>query len=195
MSYKETLQIMAILKTAYPNYYKGGSDLEQVANLWAELFKDDDAAVVAAAVKAFIVNDEKGFPPVIGQIKAIVRDLTNPKELTELEAWGLVSAALRNSLYNYEDEYRKLPPVVQRIVGSPSVLREWAQSDINELQTVIASNFQRSYRARAKGEREFMALPQSTKDILSKIAGKMDIKSALEGSEQEQPLRIMDNTR
>lgn len=188
MSYRETLQIMAILKTAYPNYYKGGSDLEQAANLWAELFKDDDAAVVAAAVKAFIVNDEKGFPPVIGQIKTMVRNLTSPKELTELEAWGLVSAALRNSLYNSEDEYRKLPPVVQRIVGSPSVLREWAQSDINELQTVIASNFQRSYRARAKGEREFMALPQSTKDILSKIAGEVDIQNALEGSEQEQPL-------
>ncbi len=76
---------------------------------------------------------------------------------------------------------------LQRIVGSPSVLREWAQNDINELQTVIASNFQRSYRARAKGEREFMALPQSTKNILSKLAGEMDIENALEGSEQEQP--------
>ncbi len=185
MTYRETLQIMAILKTAYPNYYKGGSDLEQAAALWAELFADDDVLVVAAAVKAFIVNDNKGFPPVIGQIKTMVCDLTSPKEMTELEAWGLVSAALRNSLYNSEDEYRKLPPVIQRIVGSPSVLREWAQSDINELQTVIASNFQRSYRAMAKSEREFIALPQSTKDILSKLAGEMDIKNALEGGEDE----------
>lgn len=183
MTYKETLQIMAILKTAYPNYYKGGSDLEQAAALWAELFADDDVLVVAAAVKSFIVNDDKGFPPVIGQIKTMVRDLTSPKEMTELEAWGLVSAALRNSLYNSDDEYRKLPPVIQRIVGSPSVLREWAQSDINELQTVIASNFQRSYRARAKGEREFMALPQSTKDFLSQLAGEKDIKNALENVE------------
>lgn len=94
-----------------------------------------------------------------------------------------MSAALRNSLYNSDDEYRKLPQVIQRIVGSPSVLREWAQSDINELQTVIASNFQRSYRARAKGEREFMALPQSTKDFLSQLAGEMDIKNALENVE------------
>ncbi len=185
MSYRETLQIMAILKTAYPNYYKGGSDLEQAANLWAELFKDDDADVVAAAVKAFIVNDEKGFPPVIGQIKTLIRDLTKPKEMTELEAWGLVSTALCNSLYNSENEYRKLPPVLQRIVGSPSVLREWAQTDSAEVQTVIASNFQRSYRARAKGEREFMALPQSTKDFLTRLAGKFDINNALESGERE----------
>lgn len=86
MTYKETLQIMAILKTAYPNYYKGGSDLEQAAALWAELFADDDVLVVVAAVKSFIVNDDKGFPPVIGQIKTMVRDLTSPKEMTELEA-------------------------------------------------------------------------------------------------------------
>ncbi len=178
---------MTVLETAYPNYYKNSVNRENAAKLWEELFADDDALVVAAAVKAFIVNDEKGFPPVIGQIKTLVHNLTSEKELTELEAWELVSAALRNSLYNSEDEYSKLPPVVQRIVGSPSVLREWAQSDINEVQTVIASNFQRSYRARAKGERDFMALPQSTKDVLSKLAGKMNIKNALEGGEQEQP--------
>lgn len=189
MTYKETLQIMAVLKTAYPSYYKGGSDLEQAAGLWADLFADDDALVVAAAVKSFIVNDDKGFPPAIGQIKTMVRDLTNPNEMTELEAWELVNAALRNSLYNSDGEYRRLPPVIQRIVGSPSVLREWAQSDIKELQTVIASNFQRSYRARAKNEREFQALPQSTRAFLSGLAGKFDLRSALENT-QTDPDRI-----
>ncbi|MCM1275810.1 MAG: replicative helicase loader/inhibitor [Lachnospiraceae bacterium] len=178
---------MAVLKTAYPNYYKNSGDLEQAAKLWAELFADDDVLVVAAAVKAFIANDEKGFPPVIGQIKAMVRDLASPKEMTELEAWDIVNKALRNSLYNHVEEYEKLPPVIRRIVGSPATLHEWAQSNLDELQTVIASNFQRSYRAKAKGEREFMAFPQSTKDFLSQLAGKMDLENALEGGKQEQP--------
>lgn len=179
LTYKETLQIMAILKTAYPSYYKGGSNPEQAAALWTELFADDDALVVATAVKTFIANDEKGFPPAIGQIKKLVIDLTTEKEMTELEAWGLVSRALRNSAYNSREEFQKLPPVVQRIVGSPETLRDWAQADTNELQTVIASNFQRTYRAMAKSEREFLALPQSTNDILSKLAGKFDMQNAL----------------
>lgn len=185
MTYKETLQIMAILKTAYPSYYKGGNDLEQAAALWAELFADDDVLVVAAAVKAFIVNDDKGFPPVIGQIKKLVIDLTNEKGMTELEAWELVNRALRRSIYNSNEEYRKLPPVIQQIVGSPATLREWAQSDINELQTVIASNFQRSYRTRAKGEREFMALPQSTKDFLTQLVGNFDMQNALVNGKED----------
>ena len=185
MSYKETLQIMAILKTAYPNYYRDGGNLEQAANLWAELFKDDDSTIVAAAVKAFIVNDEKGFPPVIGQIKTLVRNLTSPEELTELEAWELVKRAIRNSGYNAKSEYEKLPPMIQRLLGSPATLREWAMMDSDVVHSVIASNFQRSYRARAKSEREFMALPQPTRDLLSQLAGKFDMNKALECNEQE----------
>lgn len=179
MTYKETLQVMAILKIAYPSYYRNGSDLEQPAKLWTELFADDDAGVVAAAVKSFIMNDEKGFPPVIGQIKSIVTDLTSEKEMTELEAWALVERALHNSNYNAPAEFEKLPPEIQRIIGSPSMLREWAQTDNDKVQTVIASNFQRSYRARAKSERELRALPQSTKSLLSRLAGKFDMQSAL----------------
>ena len=183
LTYKETLQIMAVLKTAYPSYYKGGSDLEQAAALWAELFADDDVQVVAVVVKAFIVNDDKGFPPVIGQIKNLVRGLTTPKEMTEIEAWGLVCAAIRNGYYGAKEEFDKLPPVIQRIVGSPSTLRDWAQLETESVQTVIASNFQRSYRARAKSEREFLALPQSSRDFLTQLAGKFDMQNVLENNE------------
>lgn len=185
MTYKETLQIMAILKTAYPSYYKSGSNPEQAAALWAELFADDDALVVATAVKAFVANDDKGFPPVIGQIKKLVINLTTEKKMTELEAWDLVNRALRRSFYHSDEEYRKLPPDIQRIVGSPATLRDWSQTDINEVQTVIASNFQRSYRARVKSEREFLALPQSTRDFLSKLTGKFDMQNALENNKED----------
>lgn len=182
MTYRDTVQIMEILRTAYPNYYKNVGDIKQAAGLWSELFADDDPLVVAAAVKAFIVNDEKGFPPVIGQIKTMVRDLTSPNEMTEIEAWNLVFKALKRSYYYADEEYRKLPPVVQRIVGSPSVLRDWAQIDSKSVQTVIASNFQRSYRARAKSEHEFLSLPQSTREALSSLAAKFDMQNALENN-------------
>lgn len=174
---------MVVLETAYPNYYKNSANREQAVALWAELFTDDDPNVVAAAVKAFIVNDEKGFPPSIGQIKKLAQNLTSEKEMTEVEAWGLVSRALSNSGYHAKEEFEKLPPVIQRIVGSPSTLRDWAQIDADSVQTVIASNFQRSYRARAKSEREFLALPQSTRDFISQLAGKFDMQNALTSDE------------
>lgn len=87
--------------------------------------------------------------------------------MTELEAWGLVATALRNSAYGSVGEFAKLPPAVKRVVRNPEQLREWALMDADEVQTVIASNFQRSYRTAAKQERDLQALPSSIRQFLA----------------------------
>lgn len=51
-----------------------------------------------------------------------MRELNTPKQLNELEAWSLVEKAIRNSIYNSQEEFSKLPPLVQKAVGSPNVL-------------------------------------------------------------------------
>jgi predicted small lipoprotein YifL len=99
--------------------------------------------------------------------------VTQPEEMTEQEAWALVSKAIRNSAYNSAEEFAKLPPVVQRLVGSPSQLREWGQMDSDTVNSVVASNFQRSYRARAKNERDYLALPSSVKSYMAALADGM----------------------
>lgn len=182
MTLTETLQVMAILKAAYPNFYKqqSSAELQQAAKLWAYMFADDDGKVIAAAVKGFIATDTKGFPPVIGQIKQIAYDLTHKQEMTEQEAWNLVCKAIKNSIYNYADEFTKLPPVIQDVVGSPNQLREWAMVDVDDVQTVIASNFQRSYRVRSKNFRHYDALPPDVKEIAKALGTRLDLSRALE---------------
>lgn len=54
-----------------------------------------------------------------------------------------------------------LSDTVRRVVGSPSQLREWAMMEPDTVQSVVASNFQRSYRSRAASEKEFAALPEA----------------------------------
>ena len=77
MNREETLAVMSVLKAAYPSYYKGMTrrEAEQVVGLWQELFRDDQAQAVALAVKRYIAQDSKGFPPHIGAIKQAVKDL------------------------------------------------------------------------------------------------------------------------
>ena len=178
MTYEETLAIMSVLKAAYPSYYKDmkRSDAEAVVGLWAEMFKDDPVEVVAVAVKAHISNDVKGFPPHIGAIKDAIVKIQTPDEMTELEAWGLVQKAIRNGIYGANEEYQKLPEVVQRLVGSPNQLREWAMMDGDVVSSVVASNFQRSYKVRAVKEREFLALPTDVKRAMAEIAGSMKLQ-------------------
>ena len=42
--------------------------------------------------------------------------------------------------------------------------------DSETLNSVVASNFQRSYKVRAKNERDFLALPSSVKTFMASIA-------------------------
>lgn len=177
MTYEETLAIMSVLKAAYPSYYRDmkRSEAEAVVGLWTDMFKDDPAELVAVAVKAHIASDKKGFPPHIGAIKDAILKIKTPDEMTEIEAWGLVKRALGNSAYNSTTEFEKLPPVVQRLVGSPAQLREWCQMDTDTLDSVVASNFQRSYKVRASSEREVLALPQDVRQMMTALAGSMSM--------------------
>ena len=174
MTRQETGIIMDILTAAYPSFYSGRNapDIRATLNLWAEMFADDDVRVVAAAVKALIASDASGFPPVIGEVKDHVRRITHPDELTEQEAWSLVARALGNSYYNAGEEFRKLPPVVRAVVHDPSQLREWSVMDRATVQSVVASNFQRSFRAKATAEREYDMLPEDVKAISRQLAAK-----------------------
>lgn len=83
MTRDETLKIMAVLKATYPNFYKDMTcrDAEGVVALWTDMFSEDSYNAVAAAVKAFIASDSKGFPPVVGQVKQRVTELASAKAL------------------------------------------------------------------------------------------------------------------
>lgn len=132
--------------------------------LWATLFRDDTFELVSAAVKTFIVSDEKGFPPHIGAVKAAIAKLTQPDALTEMEAWNLVRTKL--SAYATQEDFLELPEAIQRAVGSASQLCQWAMLDMESLP-VIMSNFMRSYKTAVTEQRERERIP---KDVLALIA-------------------------
>ena len=169
MTRDDVIKIMSVLRGAYPHFYRDISKQEayDTINLWTDMFSNDDASIVAAAVKSLIDGDDKGFPPTIGQVKTKMRLLVGSDELTEAEAWNLVSKAVKNGLYGAVEEFEKLPPAVKRIVGSPSQLRDWASMDGDTLHSVVASNFQRSYKVVATREKEISTLPDDVKKLIN----------------------------
>ena len=97
--------------------------------------------------------------------------LATPSEMTE----G-VASALRNGLYGSKEEFEKLPPDIQRIVGSSNMLREWAMMDTETVQSVVASNFQRDYLVRAKRKAEIEALPSDIKQIVGSLSNQFSLE-------------------
>lgn len=168
MTREDTIKILSVLRGAYPAFYRDitKQEAESTIALWESMFDEEPYELVAAAVKAFISGDWKGFPPAIGQIKERIRQITQPEEMTEQEAWSYVSKALRNSIYGSKEEFAKLPPEVQAVVHDPGQLRQWALSQADEVESVIASNFMRSFRAKQKATKEYMALPTEVKRLM-----------------------------
>lgn len=188
MTIEETVKLMAILETAYPMFYakKTQQERENAIRLWAEMFADEPGELVAMAVKALIKSRVSTYPPGIGEITEKIQQILEPDQMTELEAWGLVAKAVSNSVYNSGEEFRKLPQVIQRLVGAPAQLKEWAVMDSETFNSVVASNFQRSYKVRAKNERDFLALPSSVKTFMTSIAEGMRMPELPSGEVSEQ---------
>jgi len=173
MTRQEALAVMAMLKTAYPTFYKNFSkeDISAAVNLWATMFSEESIQVVTEAIKALMCTLK--YPPTIADVKEKIREITQPLAMTEMEAWRMVRNAI--SYYNATETFAQLPPILQKIVGSPNQLREWAVMDRETVNSVIQSNFMRSYRIMAAREREYSMLPSSTKQLIAGLAQKYSL--------------------
>ena len=175
MTRDETIAIMGILKTAYPSFYRDmtrETALQAIA-LWTEMFANDRADIVTAAVKTLIKTRKEGYPPTVGEVSEVIRELKDGKGMTEQEAWSLVEKACTRGIYDYEEEFYKLPPVVQKAVGSPLMIREWALMDASTVKSVVASNFQRSFRVMQRREEELAMLPEDVKAMLGGVTERL----------------------
>lgn len=184
----ESARLIAVISEVYPRFMDG-RNIETTVALWQKIFACDSYAEVEAAFFGFVSTDEKGFPPAPGAIRAILNKLRNPEgETTETEAWEMVQKATRNSIYNADREFAALPEDVQRCVGSPSTLRDWAIMDIETLNTVVASNFMRGYRARAVQVREMQKLPPAVREVFGLIGDAFKMpQERIAAPNQEQP--------
>jgi len=171
MNRDETINILTILKVAYPNGYKNltKQDAEATIALWLDIFADKPFEIVAMAAKSYICTGI--FPPAIAEINEYINKFTHPEQMTGLEAWQYVRKACSNSGYHAKEEFDRLPPVIQRTVGSPNQLKAWCMEEIEIFETVTQSNFIKSFSARQKSMAEFDKLPEVIKITALKLSG------------------------
>ncbi len=173
MNRAEAAKILAVLRVSYPHSFKNFSaeDVNAAVNLWAEMFAEDSYEAVSVAVKAMIATRQEGYSPTIGEVKESLRKVRKQEVLDESAAWALVSKACENGFYGYKKEFEKLPPPVQRAVGHAEQLREWAKMDSSTFQSVVGSNFKRTYKTMCERQRQEELMPESIKQLLGKVAG------------------------
>jgi hypothetical protein len=168
MDKRDTARIMAIIYEAYHFFYKDSTDqkITTAINLWHNMFQVESYELVEAAVYAHISKSE--HPPTVAHIKKEINFLADPYQMTETEAMNAILLAASNSLYNAAEEFEKLPTTLQKLVGSPRQLRDYALMDSKTMNSVIASNLSKSYKILINRENSLKSLPALTKLYLEK---------------------------
>lgn len=182
MTREEIRDFLAMVQATYPNY----NPLNRTAavNAWTIALEEYSKNEIATAFKVYMQTNTSGFAPTPGQIIEKVHFLSAPQELNEMEAWALLSRAIRNSTYNFDYEFYKLPPLVQQAVGLPSQLQTWAL-DENYNEQIVSSHFIKCYREQATRQKDIAKMPERIKKLIQNVSNKSyssQISNLREGS-------------
>lgn len=147
--------------------------------VWYELLKDLDYDITSLSIRKYMMTNR--FPPSISDIRDQYFSISHSEgnELHEINAWGMVLKAMRNSGNNSEYEFSKLPAIVQKAVGSANQLREWAiMEDVDgRTLTVLQSNFMRTFRVVMEREKELKKLNPELLKIISENYNQLEIET------------------
>lgn len=165
MTVDDVRKVIATLIACYPNYKP--DDMKMTVAVWSNMLADYDATEIGNALKYYIATDTTGFAPSIGQLTAKLNQLKNGDHLNGNEAWALVYKAICNSGYKSQEEFDKLPPLVQKAVGSADSLKASAtNSSFNE--AVEKSHFIRIYDTVCKRADDDARLPSNLQALVQK---------------------------
>lgn len=147
MTREETKELLMSISVIYPNFNVKPEQMTATINAWHLMLEEYPANAIGAALKIYIKTNNTGFAPSVSQLIGSMYEPRKQDQLTEGDAWNLVKDAIRDSNYHSEERFNELPPIVQKAVGGAGMLRQWAMCDSDEVNTVIASNFMRNYKA------------------------------------------------
>lgn len=127
MTQKEATQVLAILKAAYPNSYRGMTKEEAIGtvNVWAMQFHNIPVDIVLLAVNKLISTSQ--FPPAISEVKNKLGSLyweayeelrCHKKWLTEEQVKYL--QYIKDS--TKDEQYKTHEPSIREMMGNNQLL-------------------------------------------------------------------------
>lgn len=147
MERKDIQEMLATMQAIFPNYKPENKTV--AVSGWLFLLQNEKKEDVYKAFEIFCKTDTKGFAPNPAQLLKIIREMES-ETIAGGEAWAIVRKGLKNGIYGSKEEFAKMPEVIQRSIGTPGTLREWAMMETEVIESVIMSQFLKSYATVSK---------------------------------------------
>jgi hypothetical protein len=186
MTKKETLSIINVLMSYYPDVFKGMSDeqTKTFIEIWHKSFEDVAYAEVQAAVMDFIQNSVDKWMPKIGQIKQIINNYRFADVPNEMEAFEILIKARRSySIYDAKsiEAYNSLPDAIKRAVGGKAGFVSIGTLNTESTQYgVEKTNFMRVYKSELERAKQDANRPNWLRTALEEGIKKIDYLSVSE---------------
>lgn len=136
MTRDETAKLLAAMRATYPNLHF--EDPTLALDAWWRILEQDDGQMIMDAFSVYARTDSSGFAPSPGKLHSMIASRLEPG-LTNGEVIGILTMASRNGNYGFQEEFNKLPPLLQKAVGSPSVIRNWGSMETTQLEYAFNS--------------------------------------------------------
>lgn len=91
----DIIEVLAMLKAAYPHAYRGltKQDAEAMIALWGNVLRNEDKTLILAAAREFIKHNKKGYAPTVGEVLQIAHGLKG--KITSNDDYAMVVLAYR----------------------------------------------------------------------------------------------------
>lgn len=170
MTRDEVKKLLKVVSDTYDTEVTSGK-----IDVWLATLKEYTFPQMSAALMSYLKTDTKGYAPKPGQL---IDQLPHESEASDEEAWAMVTKAIRNGCYGAKEEFAKLPPLLQKAVGSHENIEAWAMMDSERVHTVIHSQVLRSYRSERERARTDNKVPEKIRRLMQSALDALEDKDA-----------------
>lgn len=150
MTRDETKKLLIAITTTYPNFHL--TDPALAVDTWWKILEPDNGQDIFDAFTVYARTDTSGFAPTPGKLHMMIAD-RQQSGLSEGEILTHLTQASRKGNYQSEEAFAELPVLLQKAVGSPTVIRNWATMESEQLSYAF-SNVIKVYKELLRREKE-----------------------------------------
>jgi hypothetical protein len=184
MTKDETAKLLTVMRATYANLHF--SDPELALETWWRILQPDDYTQIMDAFAVYARTDDSGFAPSPGKLHQMISTRLDPG-YTSGEIKDMLTMASRNANYGFQEEFDSMPPLLQKAVGSPAVIRTWGTMEPAQLEYAFSS-IVKAYERLLDNERQVTAaagtsldrigtdnrMDRLTSSVLARIGGDHD---------------------
>lgn len=168
MTAREVMTLIAMATSVHPSLQE--KDMRPTLEVWRKIIGDIPYDVAQQAVATVIASSK--FFPTPAEIREAAALITQPRSLDYMEAWGLITDAIRK--YGH---YREAEALASLPADVAEMARQFGFRNLclNEQPEVLRGQFRMAWETRTKRQDELKKLPTEIRTMIEDLTKGMKL--------------------